>query len=63
MRRISRSGSREDGIRATDWLERLDIAGAVIEPTLTFKDGHAVIPDLPGAGIVWREAQIDRFNV
>jgi mandelate racemase len=46
-----------------DWLERLDIAGAIIEPTLTFKDGQALIPDLPGAGIIWRESQIDKFAV
>lgn len=48
---------------SADWLERLDIAGAIIEPTLEFKDGHAVIPNLPGVGIVWRESQIDKFTV
>ncbi|WP_277964008.1 enolase C-terminal domain-like protein [Pseudomonas sp. RIT-To-2] len=46
-----------------DWLERLDIAGAVTEPTLTFDNGHAVIPDLPGAGIIWREQKIAEFAV
>lgn len=46
-----------------DWLERLDIAGAVIEPTLTFQEGHATPPDLPGAGIIWREDQIARYAV
>ncbi|NBA93635.1 enolase C-terminal domain-like protein [Pseudomonas sp. R5(2019)] len=46
-----------------DWLERLDIAGAVTEPTLVFENGHAVIPDLPGAGIIWREEQITKYSI
>ena len=45
------------------WLERLDLAGSVIEPTLTFVDGNAVIPDLPGVGIIWREKEIERYLV
>lgn len=45
------------------WLERLDLAGSVIEPTLQFIDGQAVIPDLPGAGIIWREKEIERFQI
>lgn len=46
-----------------DWLERLDIAGPIVEPLLTFKDGFAHIPDMPGAGIVWREDAIARYLV
>lgn len=45
------------------WLERLDIAGAVVEPTLTFVNGSAVIPDLPGAGIVWKEREISKYLI
>ncbi|CAG8863219.1 Mandelate racemase [Pseudomonas fluorescens] len=45
------------------WLERLDLAGSVIEPTLEFVDGKAVIPDLPGVGIIWREKEIERFLI
>lgn len=45
------------------WLERMDLAEAVIEPTLKFKDGHAHFGELPGAGIVWREKEIERFRV
>lgn len=45
------------------WLERLDLAGSVIEPTLAFEEGNAVIPDLPGVGIVWREKEIERYLV
>lgn len=44
-----------------DWLERMDIAGPIIEPTLTFADGYAHIGDLPGAGLIWREEEISRY--
>lgn len=43
------------------WLERMDVAGAVIEPVLTFKDGRAHISDRPGAGIVWQEKSIQKY--
>jgi len=46
-----------------DWLERLDIAAAVTEPSLAFKDGQALIPDLPGVGLIWREEQISKYSV
>lgn len=45
------------------WLERLDIAGAILEPTLRFENGNAIIPDLPGAGIVWKESEVARYSV
>jgi mandelate racemase len=45
------------------YLERLDIAGPILEPTLSFRNGHAYIPDLPGAGIIWREEEINRYLV
>jgi mandelate racemase len=45
------------------WLERMDLAGPILEPTLTFKDGQAHLSDLPGAGLVWREKEIQRFAV
>lgn len=45
------------------WLERLDIAGAVLEPTLTFKDGFALPADLPGAGIIWKKSEIEKYLV
>lgn len=46
-----------------DWLERLDIAGPILEPQLQFIDGHAVIGDAPGAGILWREKAIAAYQV
>lgn len=45
------------------WLERLDIAGAILEPTLTFRDGYAHPADLPGAGILWKESEIHKYLV
>ncbi|MFC4518482.1 enolase C-terminal domain-like protein [Cupriavidus pinatubonensis] len=45
------------------WLERMDLAGPILEPILAFKNGMAVPGDAPGAGIVWREDQIERFAV
>jgi mandelate racemase len=46
-----------------DWLERLDIAGAVLEPTLTFRNGYAHPADLPGAGIIWKEKEIQKYLI
>lgn len=45
------------------WLERMDLAGPVLEPTIKFKDGKAHFGEIPGAGIVWREHEIERFSV
>lgn len=46
-----------------DWLERLDIAGPILEPTLRYADGFAHLSDEPGAGIIWREEAIARYEV
>jgi len=46
-----------------DWLERLDLAGSVIEPTLVFDNGNALAPDLPGVGIIWKEKEIEKYLV
>lgn len=45
------------------WLERMDLAGSIIEPVLRFKDGNAHFGDEPGAGIKWREEEISRFLI
>lgn len=45
------------------WLERMDIAGPIMEPTLRFQDGMAHFGETPGAGIIWREQEIERFAV
>lgn len=51
----------------TGWLckrmERMDLAGPILEPTLKLKDGKAHFGELPGAGIVWREQEIELFTL
>jgi mandelate racemase len=41
----------------------MDLAGPIVEPVLQFKDGDAHFGDAPGAGIIWREKEVDRFLV
>jgi mandelate racemase len=45
------------------WLEYMDWAAPVLAEPLVVKDGHALIPDRPGAGIVWNEDAVKRFLV
>jgi mandelate racemase len=45
------------------WLEYLDVAAAVLEEPVTVKDGHVIVPDVPGVGIQWDEAAVARFAV
>lgn len=45
------------------WLERMDLAGAIVEPLLRFEDGKAIVADVPGAGIQWRETEILKYQV
>lgn len=44
-------------------LERMDLAGPILEPVLQFKGGQAHFGDEPGAGIRWNEDQVSRFLV
>jgi mandelate racemase len=43
------------------WLEFMDWAEPVIQEPLRVKDGHAMIPDRPGAGIAWNEDAVRRY--
>ena len=43
------------------WLEFMDWAEPVIQEPLMVKDGRALIPDRPGAGIVWNEDAVMRY--
>ncbi|SAL83871.1 mandelate racemase/muconate lactonizing protein [Caballeronia arvi] len=45
------------------YLERMDLAGPILDPVLRFEDGNALIGDEPGAGIRWREDEFSRFLV
>ncbi len=44
------------------YLEHLDHVGPVLAEPLEVRDGRAVIPDRPGAGIDWDEAAISRAS-
>lgn len=46
-----------------DWLERLDIAGPILEPQLKFIEGMAIMGEAPGAGIIWREDMIKTYQL
>ncbi len=43
------------------WLEYVDWAAPVIQEPAQVKDGSVLIPDRPGAGIVWNEEAVKRF--
>ena len=45
------------------YLEYVDWADKVVQEPLKIVDGHAVIPDRPGIGIVWDKAAVDRYRV
>jgi mandelate racemase len=45
------------------WLERLDIAKSVVDSSLKFCDGRAVLSDEPGAGFEWKESEIEKFII
>jgi mandelate racemase len=45
------------------WLEYVDWAAALLKEPIQIKDGHAVIPDRPGAGIEWNEAAVKKYLV
>jgi mandelate racemase len=43
------------------WLEYLDVAGAVLQEPVEVKDGHVLVPEVPGAGLEWDEQAVRRF--
>lgn len=45
------------------WLEYVDWADAFLEQPLEVKDGCAVIPDRPGAGLSWDRSAVARLRV
>jgi len=45
------------------WLEYVDWAAPVLAEPLQIKDGHALIPDRPGSGLVWNEDAVKRYAV
>ena len=45
------------------WLEYVDWANPVLEAPVELKDGHVVIPAVPGIGLRWDEKAVQRFLV
>jgi len=45
------------------WLEYADWADAILQEPLEIRDGAAVIPDRPGAGLEWDAAAVKRLQV
>jgi mandelate racemase len=45
------------------WLEYVDWAAGILKQPLEIKDGHALIPDRPGAGIEWNEDAVKKYLV
>ncbi len=45
------------------WLEYVDWADAILEQPVKLKDGHVLVPDVPGTGIGWNEKAVERYTV
>jgi mandelate racemase len=45
------------------YLEYVDWADKIVQEPLKIVDGHAIIPDRPGTGIVWDKAAVERYRI
>ena len=45
------------------WLEYVDWAAPILAEPIVIKDGHAIIPDRPGNGMVWDEGAVAKYIV
>jgi mandelate racemase len=45
------------------FLEYVDWANVLLEQPLQIADGHAVIPDRPGNGMVWNKDAVERYRI
>jgi mandelate racemase len=45
------------------FLEYMDWADKIVREPLQIVDGHAVIPDRPGSGVVWDASAVQRYRV
>ena len=46
-----------------DWLEYVDWASPILKEPIEIRDGHAIIPNRPGAGVEWNPDAIARYRV
>jgi mandelate racemase len=44
------------------WLEYVDWASPILEQPIEIRDGQAIIPSRPGAGITWDEDAVNRYR-
>jgi mandelate racemase len=45
------------------WLEYVDWADKLLAEPLRIEDGHAVVPERPGSGVVWNAAAVERYRI
>jgi mandelate racemase len=45
------------------FLEYMDWADALVQEPLLIVDGHALIPERPGNGLIWDQAAVARFRM
>jgi len=45
------------------WLEYVDWADPILQEPARLKDGHVLVPDLPGFGMQWDEKAVKRFQL
>ena len=45
------------------WLEYVDWANPILKDPVTLKDGHVVIPEVPGTGLAWNEQAVEKYQV
>jgi mandelate racemase len=45
------------------YLEYVDWADVLVEQPLVIKDGHAIVPDRPGNGMVWSKDAVARYRL
>jgi mandelate racemase len=43
------------------WLEYVDWANPILQDPLRIENGHAIVPDRPGCGMSWDEANVQRY--
>ena len=45
------------------FLEYMDWADAILQEPLVIADGHALVPERPGNGMVWDDAAVARYRL
>ncbi len=48
--------------RTCHWLEYVDWAAPIMKEPIVIRDGHAVVPNRPGAGLEWNDDAVARYR-